>query len=117
MAILTELERDFAVKKDFKDIESKLIAYQDELESMELLVKELDGAWNGDNISSNPNLFDLISQIKAERSLQKTKINGLLNTLRAVDGISWIIKELENRGWSEMQDEQGVFDQVKEALN
>ncbi len=99
-----------------RGLQYELAGSKDALDSVQLLVKELDAAWNGDKIAENPDLCDLVSQIKAERSLQKTKIKGLLNTLRAVDGISWIIKELENRGWAEMQDEQGVFDQVKEAL-
>jgi hypothetical protein len=115
MEILTELERE-ALEDQMKDIEYKLTSYQDELQSMELLVKELDAAWNGDRAADNPDLVDLVAQIKKERSSQKTKIKGLLNILRAVDELSWVIKELENKGWTEMQDEQGVFDQVKKIL-
>jgi len=99
-----------------KSLQYELDGYKDAHESKDLLVKELDAAWNGDAVAEAPQLCDLVSQIKTERSKQSLKIKSLINILRAVNGISWVIKELQNKGWAEMQDEQGVFDQVKEAL-
>ncbi len=114
---MTPEEATASFVSEIKELKSLVTIYQDIIESTNLLVKELDSAWNGDAVVENPNLWELVLQIKTERAFQKTKINALLNTLRAVNGISWVIKELENKGWTDMQDEHGVFDRVKEVID
>lgn len=99
-----------------KGLEYELDGYKDVHESKDLLVKELDAAWNGDDVAEAPQLCDLVSQIKTERAKQSLKIKTLTNILRAVNSVAWMVPELEKYGWTEMKDEKDVFQRVKEVF-
>ncbi len=100
-----------------RGLEYELSNQKDALESLQLLVKELDAAWNGDATAENPDLCDLVTQIRQERTLQKSQIRALLNLLRAVGSLGWLIPELEKFGWDGMQDEKATFEEVNKVIN